>query len=374
MILQLKRGIKSVARFIYMSFYSKPRYILSLISSPDKYCKHISYYPEKAPKTKYRVLLEQLSQTLRYGYPNEFYFSYGFDVKSKREMSEYLHYAPFSILRNKYNLQKHSSTAILRNKFFFGMFCEYLGVNSGDNIGLITKSSVYLPHSKRTMTIDSFCTQFNGDYFVKLIDGECGCGIFTLSLDNGMISLNGKQASAHELLQTTNGGKYLIQTKITQHPLMASLHPQSLNSIRLVTIKNINTGKITVFPSILRIGTGLSFVDNTSQGGIAVGINISTGHLNEYGFLKPQFGGRIDRHPDSKIKFAEFQIPYFKEALDQAIHLHSMLPDIHSIGWDIAIGINGPVFIEGNDNWEINGPQICHGGLKNIFENLLLGK
>ena len=45
-----------------------------------------------------------------------------------------------------------------------------------------------------------------------------------------------------------------------------------------------------------------------------------------------------------------------------------MLKDVHSIGWDIAIGANGPIFIEGNDNWEINGPQVGNGGLKKEFE------
>ena len=45
-----------------------------------------------------------------------------------------------------------------------------------------------------------------------------------------------------------------------------------------------------------------------------------------------------------------------------------MLKDIHSIGWDIAIGKDGPVFIEGNDNWEINGPQVGNRGLKKEFE------
>ena len=349
-----KKHIKNSCRFLYSNLYFKPLNLSKLIRHPDKYCKHVSYYPEKVSKSKYRTLYEQIIQTLKYGYPNEFYFSYGFDVKSKAEMAEYLHYAPFVILRNKYNIRSHSSTAILRNKFFFGMFCDYLGVNSGYNVGLITDSSVYLPHLKKTVSIDSFCEYFNGEYFVKLIDGECGCGIFTLSINGGNILLNGKEANTTEILQMTKRGKYLVQTKISQHPEMASLHPQSLNSIRLVTVKNINSGKITVFPSILRIGTGDSFVDNTSQGGIAVGIDLSTGHLKEYGFLKPQFGGRTDRHPDSEIKFSDFQIPFFKEAKQHAILLHSMLPDIHSIGWDIAIGINGPVFIEGNDNWEIN--------------------
>ena len=51
--------------------------------------------------------------------------------------------------------------------------------------------------------------------------------------------------------------------------------------------------------------------------------------------------------------------------------LHTMLPDVYSVGWDVAIGKDGPIFIEGNDNWEINGPQICHGGLKNLFYEML---
>lgn len=47
-----------------------------------------------------------------------------------------------------------------------------------------------------------------------------------------------------------------------------------------------------------------------------------------------------------------------------------MLPELHSVGWDIAIGDAGPIFIEGNDNWEINGPQICNGGLRKEFNEL----
>ena len=61
---------------------------------------------------------------------------------------------------------------------------------------------------------------------------------------------------------------------------------------------------------------------------------------------------------DSGIVFSEFTIPFLSEACEQAKYFHSMLPGLQSIGWDIAIGNDGPVFIEGNDNWEINGQQI----------------
>ena len=131
----------------------------------------------------------------------------------------------------------------------------------------------------------------------------------------------------------------------------------------------IKDGHIEVLPSILRIGTNDSVVDNTSQGGIAVGFDLNTGQLNEYGFQKPQFGLRVDVHPNSNVVFKDYYIPYIKEAIEQAKYFHSFL-DLHSIGWDVAIGDEGPIFIEGNDNWEINGPQSCNRGLANEFYNL----
>lgn len=49
---------------------------------------------------------------------------------------------------------------------------------------------------------------------------------------------------------------------------------------------------------------------------------------------------------------------------------HKSLYGIHSIGWDVAITDQGPVLIEGNDNWEISIIQIDRG-LKKEWENTL---
>lgn len=202
------------------------------------------------------------------------------------------------------------------------------------------------------------------------MDGECGNGVFKLKIENGQVFINNVQSSMKELQKHFEQGRYLLQQVIQQHPDMSALHSQSINSMRLITVRGLKDGYIHTFPSILRIGTGNSIVDNTSQGGLAVGIDLSTGKLKQWGFYKPQFGLKVDTHPDSHIKFSDFRIPYFEEAIRQAIYFHSMLPDLHSVGWDIAIGGEGPIFIEGNDNWEINGPQICNGGLKSEFEQM----
>ena len=313
-------------------------------------------------------MYDQLMQIVKFKYPNEFYFPYGFDVKSKAEMDEYLHYEPFMRLRDSRNLKMHSATAVLRDKLLFGMFTSYYGIESSKNIAISTNEGLFDLETKSHVSISEFISKHRDtDLFVKPIDGECGCGIMHLVIEDGELTGNGKKLNPYELSQILSETRYLLQSTIRQHPQMRLLHPESLNTIRLVTIRNPKTGEPDVFPSILRIGTGKSIVDNTSQGGLAVGINIENGRLKDFGFYKPSFGTKVSVHPDSNVKFSEFIIPFFEECKRQAVFLHSMLPSIHSIGWDIAVGPSGPVFVEGNDNWEINGPQICNGGLKKLF-------
>ena len=361
-----KYYIKKFGRMVLSVCYHRPLAVVDLFRNVDKYCVHDSYFPTLPQKSKLRILWEQLVATIRHGYPNEFYFPYGFDVKSKEEMDEYLHYAPFMSLRDSLNLQnKHNSTYVLRNKFAFGIFTSGLGINSGNNIALFYDDGAFIISDKRNVSLEEFVKQFPSEYFVKLIDGECGCGIFQLKVEeNGTLLINGNKSTIEQLHQLIRGGRYIVQTKIRQHAEMSRLYPHAINTIRLVTVRNIRTSKVEVFPSILRVGANGAFVDNTSQGGLAIGVNLETGRLFEYGYYKPAFGTRTTEHPNTKVVFADFMIPYIQKVKEQAIFLHSMLPELYSIGWDIAIGENGPIFIEGNDNWEINGPQICNGGLK----------
>ena len=111
-----------------------------------------------------------------------------------------------------------------------------------------------------------------------------------------------------------------------------------------------------------------SSVDNWAKGGVFVGIDMENGRLMDIGFLKPKYGTSVKEHPDTKIKFSGYQIPFYKEAEEMAARLHKYLYRCHSVGWDIAITENGPMFIEGNGWWEISLIQAVHGGLKKQVE------
>jgi hypothetical protein len=46
---------------------------------------------------------------------------------------------------------------------------------------------------------------------------------------------------------------------------------------------------------------------------------------------------------------------------------------IHSIGWDIAITDNGPIFIEGNDDWDGTIAMSLESDFKSRFLEMYKG-
>ena len=349
------------------NLYSKPKAILKLLFHPTA-IYGVNYYPEKEEKSKFHILWDQCVNIFRYGYVDEFYYLYGLNIKNFRKKEDYLVYGEFMRRRDKLNLSTHhNSSCILRNKLYFGVFAAAFGVDTPENIAYIRNGDILLLGKGEHTSIELFISTYEGTFFCKPMDGECGMGVFKLEINSGCLKINDNNSDISTLIKMLDGVDFLIQRCITQHPVLSKLHPSSINSMRLVTVRSLKDNKIYVLPSILRIGTNGSIVDNTSQGGVAVGFNLTTGRLNEYGLQKPQVGLRFDTHPNSKIKFADYTIPFIKETIEQAKYFHSFL-NLHSIGWDVAIGENGPIFIEGNDNWEINGPQSCNCGLVKYFK------
>ena len=348
----------------------RPSQFVSLLKNKSLY-KHATYYPELSDKVKSprRIFLEQVGQILRFGKANEFYFLYGFDVKTKEEQEKYVHAWPFQLRRGDLNLSLYQNySCILRDKLVFSLFAEGIGVKTIKILFYTTEGKLFDYVTKEECQMDKLLMLGDTKMFCKPLDGEEGKGAFVLQIMNGVLYKNGTPVSIDQIRSMLTQRRYLVQEFLTQHEEMSRLHSQSINTIRLVTVRGIKDGRIHILPSILRIGTGDSVMDNTSQGGIAVGVNIETGNLKEFGFFKPQYGTKTDVHPNSKIKFRDFQVPFFEEVKRQAVYFHSMLPQIHSVGWDIAVGPNGPIFVEGNDNWEINGPQSCNGGMKKEFD------
>jgi len=98
--------------------------------------------------------------------------------------------------------------------------------------------------------------------------------------------------------------------------------------------------------------------------GVLGGVDAQTGEVSAHWKFKPGFGTSITSHPNTGFVFEGFRVPHYTTAVRMAKELHGLLYGVHSIGWDVAISPEGPVFIEGNSQWSIEGFQAPHGGLK----------
>ena len=321
--------------------------------------KEPSLYTDKPRKSFIRRLYENLKWYIVNAEPCRYYNSYGFDIVDFRNQKEYIPYRRFRIQRNNENYQEDpfapykNQTLILRNKIIFASFFgQLLGSQYViDNLGYIqTDGKIYDLHTHQYTTLPDLIQTYSYDLFVKKLFGECGDGCYVL---------NNKTTNLENLLKIMQGSKYLIQPRIQQHPVLNRLNSSCINTIRITTVLGKKTHTPHILAHSLRVGIN-KINDNQATGGLAINIS-PEGILNEFGV---GHHARSEKHPITKVRFQGYVIPYFEEVKRLVLRAHALIPSVNSIGWDIAITPQGPVMLEGNDNWEISLHQETGGGLK----------
>lgn len=149
----------------------------------------------------------------------------------------------------------------------------------------------------------------------------------------------------------------VVQEVIKQHAELGRLHPESINTIRIITLV---FGEVHVLSCVLRMGIGGSRVDNASSGGIVCGIEPS-------GRLKPEAfdtkANRYEAHP-SGVRFESVSVPGFDRCLEMCKKLaYRLVSCTKLVSWDLAIDEEGnPVLLEANLCFgEVDFHQMCNG-------------
>lgn len=331
-----------------------------------------SYWPAMPRKSRPRIFGELIWWLLRTGEANNFYYAYGLDLKSVRR-HDLMSYRRFQWLRNHCNLRVDGVTynyiCILRDKFVFGQFASSLGMPTPKNLALLDRENVTWLDRDETAPLDSLAEpgapELNG--FCKPLAGMQGDDAFPLRLDRGRFFVAGEPVSLDELRRRLSG-RFLFQQRIEQHPLMSQLNASCVNTMRLISF--CSDGQATVLHGVLRIGVPPSNVDNWAAGGLIVSIDLASGELRGDGFFKPGAGGRTAVHPATGVRFDGFVLPHFAQAMSIVKRLHEYLPHIYSIGWDVAIATDGPVIVEGNDDWDAGCLMVLEQGFRQHFLEL----
>ncbi len=339
-----------------------PRKIFSRIQLYYKIFKtdNETYYPEAERKSKFQQKLELIRHHMRHHEEEKYYYCYGMDRKGI-SLKDYIDYPSFRKYRDSRNKTKpFNYICLLRDKDLFSIVGKHYGMPTLCTLGVLEMGT------ENNQIADIL--KEHKHLFLKPIDDLCGNGTMCIDEINGEIIVNDKPSTIENLQKIfcSLKGDFLVQSRLIQHPAISEIYPNSINTLRIVTVNPKHSSKpedVILLTCMLRLGAHGSYVDNWAKGGLIVRVD-ENGHLGEYGFYKPGYGTRVKEHPDTQTVFKDRIIPYYKEAISLAKQFHTKLKNIHSIGWDVSITKDGPVFIEGNDNWELGFVQICEGGIR----------
>ena len=181
------------------------------------------------------------------------------------------------------------------------------------------------------------------EYILKGSDTANGFGIKKIKIENNLMWLDGTSVTIDEIEQLY-GYNFLVQRVIKQHPIMAKLHPKSVNTLRMVTLRWNN--EIYNVYTFARIGVNNEVKDNAGTGGLVVGVN-DNGEFQKYGIIDQE---KVFQHPTTKEKISDLdQVPNYDLFLEKVRRMHERIIHHDFISWDIAVGEDGePIFIEAN--------------------------
>lgn len=139
---------------------------------------------------------------------------------------------------------------------------------------------------------------------------------------------------------------FLVEERVENHPVLAEIHPSSLNTLRLNMVKTVD-GRWHQLRPCLKIGRSKSHIDNISAGGLLAAVD-------ENGLITAVYdesGETFDSHPDTKVPIRGKTVPYYQESLELAMKASNVFGFMGTIGWDIGVTPDGPTIIEGNARW-----------------------
>lgn len=204
--------------------------------------------------------------------------------------------------------------------------------------------------------------------FIKRYRGGEGKGIFVFSKrEDGYYNDSNHKLSASYIMTNYKNVTLLFEKQIIQQSILSSFNPNTVNTLRVIVIKN-KKNEFKIVGAAARFGRVKGYVDNGSQGGIMVGLDINTGTLVEYGSrlydLKKYY-----THPDSKLPFRSTEITEW-DAVEKLVYTTmEYLHYYRAVAFDIVNTSEGPIIIEINTGAGIDAPQF--GKEKGIAEEFL---
>ena len=317
-----------------------------------------TYYSEKPLKNRLHILSDHLFYAIVQGNTiKDDYYAMGIDQKGKKA-KDYLAESVNTLALYAKNTARGLSVkkwhydmcAVLKDKWIFSQICEAYNLSAPHVFGFVSMGKIL---SRELRDLDSLLKR-NYDVMFKPVDGACGIGILHVRSINGKLFYNGTEINVEQLKNMISNDRYIIQQFISnQHEDMKKLYPDACNTLRITVARE---GKdMRVMGRMCMLGAHGTDCSNWHFGGVSINLK-EDGTLDKFGFCK--IDKKVTTHPDTGVKFDGYKIPYFDDAIALAKRATECFYGFCSIGWDIAITADGPIIIEGNDDWGIVAHQM----------------
>jgi len=179
---------------------------------------------------------------------------------------------------------------------------------------------------------EEFCGK-HPEFVAKPIGLQCGKGV-------EVIDTNGKDLK-EVFDKLINNAQLLLEERVTQCEALKELHPDSINTLRVVTLN------AKVVAAFLRIGNKHNHVDNFNAEGLAAPVDIKDGQIKYKALAKS--GELYENHPLTGVPIVGLTIPRWNEVVDFCESAAKVEPKVGYVGWDVCVRDNDIVFIEANE-------------------------
>ncbi len=304
-------------------------------------------------KDREKCITDMVNTYARYGFGFDEYLCLRFAEKSKKERLQFV--ADWEHLGYACALNSHKNDDFFDNKWeTYGKFKAFYGreVLLFENENQFEQFNEFvLSHSK---------------FIIKPLALSCGRGIQIVKSEDYKWT---KEKFVSML--TEYKGKFIIEELIVQVDEIAKLHPASVNTVRVPTIR-LDDETIIVTP-FFRVGQNGKHVDNGGAGGIICTVNTETGCVFA---AADENGNTFTSHPQTQEQLIGFQLPRWDEAKNFVKELAKIVPSNRYTGWDLALTDSGWILVEANRRGQFLWQIPSQIGFRNEINSILkkLGK
>lgn len=290
-------------------------------------------HDEYVSRLKQNIPLRTKLWAWRRGFLSESFVMYELDHNNYNEyLTDYTRTVHSGGINGRYR-------EMLADKLLFSFVMARFYEHMPHTYGYIHKGIIRWFPQYASISLENVCQHGNG-IVLKPIRGGSGAGITFITTRSGVWYVNGKSTTFDDVsMRIGNLHDVLIDQAIEQAEYSSKIFPKTSNSIRLLTMWDVDTDHPFIAAAVHRFGTEKSFpVDNMDAGGLSALIDVESGTMGPCASYP--FDGRIhwhDCHPDTALPIAGTDIPHWDHVAQAILDIARAFPNLPYVGWDILL-------------------------------------